>query len=38
MFGDHAQEQRRDCLAKGWTLDEENDQLIPPGWVKQGEP
>jgi len=30
--------ERRDCLAKGWTLDEENDQLIPPGWVKQGDP
>jgi|SRR6185369_12866870 len=30
--------ERRDCLAKGWTLDEETDQLIPPGWVKQGDP
>jgi hypothetical protein len=30
--------ERRDCLAKGWTLDEENDRLIPPGWVKQGDP
>ena len=30
--------ERRDCLAKGWTLDEENDCVIPPGWVKQGDP
>ena len=26
---------RREDLAKGWTLDEGTDALIPPGWVKQ---
>jgi hypothetical protein len=28
---------RAESLAKGWTLDEENDALIPPGWVKQSD-
>ena len=28
---------RGESLAKGWTLDEENDALIPPGWVKQSD-
>ena len=28
---------RGENLAKGWTLDEENDCLIPPGWVKRGD-
>jgi hypothetical protein len=28
---------RREQLEEGWTLDEEHDRMIPPGWVRASE-
>ena len=26
-----------DMIAEGWSFDEEHDQMVPPGWTREGE-